>query len=525
MAAQTTKTPQEAHQTDAIKAVTPEVLDIEQDTSATTSETLKPEEKARRAELEGMIVHSLKNANQELESIARYLKEIRDDQLYRNTHETWRAYIEDTFPFTRRYADYRITYIEVRDQVAKEHGVPLPSNEAQTRCLASFQGSEQVALWKQGCELTQGGVPSRETMATLARTFKAQKKQKTFAALSSSKKKKLRTKRPIITEGVYVRVLKVEREEYRQYIGYWGLVTSVVALEHNARQYAIALPHGTLELVERYPDVPSEAVVKKISLQGAQKKRWQTLHEQLTALYENISDNRFADNYGEPIVKYTLEYFVRHKQEITISALEKDLLYVLEDRFLPKKEGSGLDSKYQTAVTEVQKETPQPTEVPQQSESSSATDTTSKKEPTESIERDVRQRLAEWMPRSEFVSLTGISQNQVKKFVNCKKLPEGKTVATTHYNHLAIEIDVSSRPYKYRSKTEDLYTYHELVEKYPELDTYGTFQRDIKRKGNRIRECKYTNARKLQNMYIIYHYKFGDGKGLFKVILFSEQNS
>lgn len=505
---------------------------------AVSSDSQELEKDSQRLEeLEGLISKSFKNADRELKQTARYLKEIKDRHLYKvKDYTTWKDYVEAKFPFTRRYADYQITYVEVFDVVAEqneEHSVPLPTNEAQTRALAGLLPEEKAELWIDGCQRSSGKVPKRKTMAELARTYKAEKEQQKLATLPAKDKSKKRRKTPQIKKNDYVYILKVNRDEDRAYQGYWGLVSEVSDLEDStAIQYRITLPQGEVTLVDRFPDVPSEATVKKISLKGAQRKSWTDLHEKLARVYQNLSDNSKDKNYKEPVVSTLIEYFGRHKQELSITSLESDLLSTLEEKFklIDKKPNTDREEddtreKQQSFQAETEVKTKESEESNKEVEKSElATAITESSINASPEDHDLRKLYATWRTRQEFAELTGISEYQLRKLFNTKEFKENKTLGyATHYK-LPIEIDRSGNAYKYRVNCDGLLTYSELIEKHPELADFKKFTKEARLKDRKIKRLNFLNNRKLESEYLLYQYIFDKSTGLFKIEIFQKKN-
>lgn len=75
------------------------------------------------------------------------LMAIRDQQLYRETHKTFEAYVKGKWDFTRDYA-YKL--IAARDVVENvDHGIQKPTSERQARPLTELPAEEQPKAWKE----------------------------------------------------------------------------------------------------------------------------------------------------------------------------------------------------------------------------------------------------------------------------------------------------------------------------------------------------------------------------------------
>ena len=77
----------------------------------------------------------------------RALRTIRDGRLYRETHGTYEAYVEDTCSFDLRRAQQLVAAADVVDGLAETGLDDLPRNEAQARPLAPLGADDQAAVW------------------------------------------------------------------------------------------------------------------------------------------------------------------------------------------------------------------------------------------------------------------------------------------------------------------------------------------------------------------------------------------
>jgi|GEM_PF-4348960 len=285
----------------------------------------------RLRELETQVQECLHIVGGEIKTISRCLKEIRDKKLYENEgFEAWKDYIADRFPFTVRYANYHITFVEVFDLITKinseEHSVPLPTNEAQTRALAGLDSEDRLKVWTTSCETSNSEVPSRQIVAEEARKVKAENKQKELNSKPKKKGKGKNKKPTSLKKGDFAYIKKVDDDKQRAYVGYWGKIEAKTKQDDAIGvQYRLVLPQGNLILRDRFPDLPSEAKLVKLKLEKAGKKSWNNLHRRLTRIYQNVSDNRNDENFKESIVSNLLEYFGRQKQNTSLTDLENDL--------------------------------------------------------------------------------------------------------------------------------------------------------------------------------------------------------
>ncbi|MGB5712624.1 MAG: hypothetical protein WBM44_17145 [Waterburya sp.] len=81
------------------------------------------------------------------------------------------------------------------------------------------------------------------------------------------------------------------------------------------------LPQANLTILDRFPDVPTEAKLTKHDLRGKRKDSWDILHKRLTRIYQKVSENVNDKNFKEQVISNLLEYFGRKKQEPSIDLL------------------------------------------------------------------------------------------------------------------------------------------------------------------------------------------------------------
>lgn len=111
------------------------------------SQSLSPAETSQLARLEGIVA----------EHVAGFLKvglalaEIRDKQLFRATHKSFEAYVQDRWKFSRPRAYELIEAAGVTEKLsAMADKVPLPKNERQARALA--KSTDPVATMERAAE-------------------------------------------------------------------------------------------------------------------------------------------------------------------------------------------------------------------------------------------------------------------------------------------------------------------------------------------------------------------------------------
>ncbi len=530
----------------------------------------------RFKELEAQIQESLHTVRRENNTISYCLKEIRDNELYKNEgFKTWKDYVVDRFPFTVRYANYQITFVEVIDLVieknnslvtennSEEHSVPLPTNEAQTRALSGLGSDDIWKAWTTSCEVSNSEVPNRQTVAEEARKIKAENKQKELNSQPKKKGKKKSKKTTSLKEGDFAYIKKVDNDGQRAYVGYWGKIEAKIKQDDAIGvEYSLSLPQDDLVLSDRFPDVPSEAKLVKLKLKGAQKKSWNDLHERLTRIYQNVSDNRNEENFKEPIVSNLLEYFGRRKQDTFITDLESDLLRAVEDKLKlldkpfrtdgdenvsdsdeknvsadregeieDKNESKGDDSSSdnlqdaieteETPPDRARKEQPKPdtetadsAELTTDNKAEEIANADDSSKTSSNSDSSKESDVSAWKTSSEFADLTGISESRLKKMIDGMKKPNQKTISFPCDN-LPINAQISKEPYRYKILTDKLLSYDMLTTTYPKLKSNKYFLDLVAIKDRKI---SGRSIRDILEIKKIYRFKFNENCELFKVI-------
>ena len=75
----------------------------------------------------------------------RPLREIRERRLYRATHPTWAAYVEDRWSTSRVSADRYISAVEIAMELAAV-GLPVPCGEKQARPLSRLSPEDRIKV-------------------------------------------------------------------------------------------------------------------------------------------------------------------------------------------------------------------------------------------------------------------------------------------------------------------------------------------------------------------------------------------
>lgn len=113
--------------------------------------TLSADEEAKLVRLEETISQGMLC----FVEVGKALLEIRDERLYRQTHDTFQNYCTQKWGFGRSYADRLIAYTKVTD-VLTPTGVKITS-ERQIRSLTHLQPEQQKEVWEKAVESAPDG--------------------------------------------------------------------------------------------------------------------------------------------------------------------------------------------------------------------------------------------------------------------------------------------------------------------------------------------------------------------------------
>lgn len=101
----------------------------------------------------------IENGLKTFHEVGAALLEIKEEKLYRVTHETFEEYCRERWGFTRMYAHHLMVSSKTVASLNVNHGIQLPANERQARELAKVPEEERLAVWQQVLEET-GGKPT-----------------------------------------------------------------------------------------------------------------------------------------------------------------------------------------------------------------------------------------------------------------------------------------------------------------------------------------------------------------------------
>lgn len=100
------------------------------------------------------------------------LAKVRDSKLYRGTHGTFEAYLEERWQISRRHGYQLMESAEAVSSI--EHtGLPLPERESQARELAKLPEADRADAWAETLERTNG----KPTAAAVREVSEEQKKR------------------------------------------------------------------------------------------------------------------------------------------------------------------------------------------------------------------------------------------------------------------------------------------------------------------------------------------------------------
>lgn len=98
------------------------------------------------------------------------IRTIRDGRLYRGDFATFEDYCRERWGWTRQHAYQLMAGAEVATHIASTFvgELPLPTSEGQVRLLTKFEPEQQVELWKEAVQRSNGRPP---TMAVVRKVI------------------------------------------------------------------------------------------------------------------------------------------------------------------------------------------------------------------------------------------------------------------------------------------------------------------------------------------------------------------
>ncbi len=104
------------------------------------------------------------------------IRTIRDRRLYREDFDTFEAYCQERWGWTRQHAYQLMAGAEVAANLASTFvdELPMPTSEGQVRLLTKFEPTEQAGLWREAVSRSGGRPP---TMAMVREVIEETKPQ------------------------------------------------------------------------------------------------------------------------------------------------------------------------------------------------------------------------------------------------------------------------------------------------------------------------------------------------------------
>ena len=135
-------------------------------------------EKARLMELEGVIRANIEG----FFKVCQAMKEIHDNRLYRDRHETFEAYCGSVWDMGKSNAYYKIEACAAIERLTALD-VPLPANERQIRPLTRLAPEDQADAWQKAVKTAPYGRITGAHVAKVVRGVKGEKMKKKTAEL------------------------------------------------------------------------------------------------------------------------------------------------------------------------------------------------------------------------------------------------------------------------------------------------------------------------------------------------------
>jgi hypothetical protein len=127
---------------------------------------LTPEECEDRDRNEAIVQQDLKS----FVEVGGALMRLRDQRLYRETHDTFEAYCQDRWELSKRHADRLIAAAEVISNLGPIG--PKPSSESQARPLSGFSPDQQREVWQKAVTTAPNGKVTAAHVESVAREYR-----------------------------------------------------------------------------------------------------------------------------------------------------------------------------------------------------------------------------------------------------------------------------------------------------------------------------------------------------------------
>lgn len=123
----------------------------------------KREADARRQRLKAL-ESTIEKSAQAVWDMAEALKEIREDELWKETHDSWTAYCEDRWGIDYKWANKTIQAIEVRRQLSSDASRRPPKHVKHASELASVPEDDRRRVWSRAVEKAEADGKSEPSL-------------------------------------------------------------------------------------------------------------------------------------------------------------------------------------------------------------------------------------------------------------------------------------------------------------------------------------------------------------------------
>lgn len=131
-----------------------------------STDALSPVEFAKLENLEETINTGLKS----FLDVGRALMQIRDEKLYRKSHDTFEVYCQQRWDMSIRFAQMQISAAKTADRISDaNHGSPLPKTERVARPLTKLPEEDQADAWEEAVESAPNGKVTAEHVESVVK--------------------------------------------------------------------------------------------------------------------------------------------------------------------------------------------------------------------------------------------------------------------------------------------------------------------------------------------------------------------
>lgn len=164
---------------------------------------LSEAELAQKQELESIVSSAVWSAG-------RALRELRDKKLYRDTHQSFAVYCQETFGHSRQKSDYLIVAANIYENLKDSGCEVLPKSEFQVRPLGVLKKPPlQVEAWDKAVDICNGRVPKHQIVKQVVREMTREDADNPFEL------------------GEVVGIVAQDNPQLKGKNGCWGIVTAL----------------------------------------------------------------------------------------------------------------------------------------------------------------------------------------------------------------------------------------------------------------------------------------------------------